>query len=272
MVVVDVGCRWGIPNRWAELAGTLLVYAFDADARECSRLQDTAPAGVTYVPYALGGKEASAQLHVTEEPACSSLFPPDELALSMFPALRIAGKVGVREVALHTLDGWADDAGVKAVDVIKLDVQGAELAVLRGAAKLLSTVRTIELEVTFNPIYAGQPLFGDVDKYLRNRGFRLWRLAHLVHYSREGQDARIQRSDRQFFDGELVEFKVGGGQITWGHAFYCAEEIARGNWTSSSVAMRDACAAELLGLDELVEPALARAAQLGHNHAAAPSG
>ena len=191
MVVVDVGCRWGIPDRWAELVGPLRVYAFDADPQECTRLQVAAPAGVTYVPYALGEEDRLAQLHVTEEPACSSLFPPDDLELAMFPDLRIASEVGVREVRLHTLDGWAKEAGVTAVDVLKLDVQGGELAVLRGAKNLLPTVRVIELEVTFNAIYAGQPLFGHIDEFLRSQGFRLWRLGHLVHYSREDQDAQV---------------------------------------------------------------------------------
>lgn len=180
MVVVDVGCRWGVSDRWAELVGPLRVYAFDADPEECARLQVAAPAGVTYVPYALGEEDGLAQLHVAEEPACSSLFPPDELALAMFPELRIASEVDVREVVLHTLDGWAKEAGVAAIDVLKLDVQGAELAVLRGAEEVLPTVRMIEVEVAFNPMYTGQPLFGDIDEFLRSQGFRLWRLAHLV--------------------------------------------------------------------------------------------
>lgn len=266
LTMVDVGCRWGIPDRWAEHAGSLRVYAFDADPQECARLQATAPAGVTYVPYALGSTAGAAELHMAEDPACSSLFPPDASALAMFPELHVASQVGLREVDLHTLDSWASEAGVSAVDAMKLDVQGAELAVLRGAERILATVRVIELEVTFNVIYAGQPLFGEIDEFLRSRGFRLWRLAHLVHYSREGKDARTRRADRQFFDGELVEFEVGGGQLTWGHAFYCAEGMVRGDWISPSAAVRDAYAAELLGLDEFVEPALTRAAKLRRDH------
>jgi FkbM family methyltransferase len=238
----------------------LRVYAFDADAEECARLQVNAPPYVTYVPYALGARDGLAPLHLTADPACSSLFPPDVEALALFPELHVASQVGQTEVAVHTLDGWAAEAGVTAIHVLKLDVQGAELAVLHGAAQLLPTMRIIEAEVTFNPIYSGQPLFGEIDAFLRNRGFLLWRLSHLVHYATEPQqNVVIRRSDRQFFDSKLVEFPVGGGQVMWGHAYYCARELVEGRWPDSTSALLDASAARLFSFDELVEPALDRA-------------
>jgi FkbM family methyltransferase len=241
----------------------LRVYAFDADPEECARLQADAPANVTYVPYALGDRAGTARLHLTADPACSSLFPPDGEALATFPELHVAAQIDTREIRLHTLDGWASEAGVAAVDVLKLDVQGGELAVLRGAERVLSTVRLIEAEVTFNPIYEGQPLFGELDVFLRDRGFLLWRLGHLVHYATERQHkVAVQRTDRQFFDSDPVDFPVGSGQLMWGHAYYCARELVRGGWTDAARAQSDAYAAKLFDFEELAEPALADALSL----------
>jgi len=263
LVVVDIGCRWGLPERWSASLEDLRVYAFDADPAECARLQAQAAANVTYVPLALGEREGAAPLHYTADPACSSLFPPDAHALATFPELHVIAPAGIGSVTIHTLNGWAESAGVTALDAIKLDVQGAELAVLRGASALLGTVRLIEAEVTFNPIYEGQPLFGALDAFLRDRGFVLWRLGHLVHYtSRSQQGVPVERVDRMFFDSEPVEFQVGAGQLTWGHAYYCTREMIDGSWSDPGAALLDARAADLFGFRELAEPAFARARDL----------
>ena len=58
-------------------------------------------------------------------------------------------------------------------DVIKIDVQGAELDVLMGGTDLLPGVKLVELEVEFNPQYRNQPLFHDVDKFMHDAGWSL---------------------------------------------------------------------------------------------------
>jgi FkbM family methyltransferase len=257
LALADVGCRWGIPEGWQGRGADLLVYAFDADAQECERLQAQAPEGVTYVPLALGEQARGATLHITADPGCSSLFRPDRDALETFRELASSAPVDQQEVSLQTLDDWAAASAVESIDVMKLDVQGAELAVLEGAERLLRDVRLIELEVTFNRIYEGQPLFGEVDSYMRDHGFVLWRLTHLVHYATDAQkDVDVKRVDRQFFDRALIDFPVGAGQLTWAHAYYCVPELIRGGWSDAHAALRDACAAELFGFQELVQPAL----------------
>jgi FkbM family methyltransferase len=255
LVLVDVGCRWGVPPEWT--SEDVQVFAFDADPEECRRLQATAPPNVTYVPHALAAADATRPLHVAVEPACSSLFPPDPDAVSTFPELRVLAPARRTDIEVRTLDSWAGGAGIDHVDVLKLDVQGAELEVLQGAERLLPTVRVIEAEVSLNPMYLGQPLFGDVDAFLRSRGFRLWRLGHLVHYSSPEHRPVAGRRDRQFFDGRLVEFQSGPGQLTWGHAYFCAEAMVHPQRRPAAERVRDAAAAVLLGLEELAghEPA-----------------
>ena len=55
---------------------------------------------------------------------------------------------------------------------MKLDVQGGELEVLKGSDNLLKDVKGICTEVSFVELYKKQALFGDVDTFLRKKGFK----------------------------------------------------------------------------------------------------
>jgi hypothetical protein len=79
-----------------------------------------------------------------------------------------------------------------------------------------------EVEVEFNPIYRGQPLFADVEAFLRADGFGLWRLGNLVRYASHPIVSQTVLSDMQAFDSRLVSFDAKGGQVFWAHAWYVA--------------------------------------------------
>jgi len=56
---------------------------------------------------------------------------------------------------------------------VKLDVQGFELPVLRGAEHGLARVQGMEIELSLAPLYHRQALVGEVIDYLEKRGFRM---------------------------------------------------------------------------------------------------
>ena len=56
---------------------------------------------------------------------------------------------------------------------MKLDIQGAELEVLKGAKKTLSNTLGLEIEVEFVHLYTNQPLFGDLYTFLSSHNFEL---------------------------------------------------------------------------------------------------
>jgi FkbM family methyltransferase len=262
-VVVDVGARWGAAERWTRFGPNVRVVGFDPDEEECARLTalEGADGRVSYVAAALGPADSTATLHVTAEPACSSLYPPDPDALRHRPELHVIRPVGTEQVRMTTLDGWWRSSGHHALDVLKLDTQGSELGVLQGGEAALAGVRLLEVEVEFNEIYAGQPLFGDVDRFLRDRGFVLWRLQHLVHYGTDEVDATATPvADEQFFDSQPVAVAGRGGQLYWGHAYFVRRELAfPGTAPSWQRAVRDAVAAVAYGFTDLALALLDRA-------------
>ena len=56
---------------------------------------------------------------------------------------------------------------------MKADVQGFELEVFRGGQATLAAAKALECELSFLPLYDGQPLFVDVVEWLRATGFAL---------------------------------------------------------------------------------------------------
>jgi FkbM family methyltransferase len=76
-------------------------------------------------------------------------------------------------VEATTLAQWSAEASVSSVDLVWMDLQGAELKALQGMGELLQNIKILYSEVEFKPMYLGQPLFGDIDKFLRKNGFRL---------------------------------------------------------------------------------------------------
>src|SRR5258707_15700586 len=96
---------------------------------------------------------------------------------------RVMRPIGTRPVEVTSLERWAATDGLTGFEFLKLDTQGADLDILRGAGPLLDGCLGVEVEVMFAPLYDGQPLFADVDSYLRSRGFTPWRLGNLAHYA-----------------------------------------------------------------------------------------
>jgi FkbM family methyltransferase len=65
-----------------------------------------------------------------------------------------------------------DSLGIKKIDFVHLDVQGAELKVLDGMGEVLDAVKMIWCEVATVSLYDGQPLKAEVEKYLSFKGFK----------------------------------------------------------------------------------------------------
>jgi FkbM family methyltransferase len=221
ITVVDVGARWGASDSWWRLPRLAKYVGFDPDPEECDRLNPLVPAdeNARFVPLALGRTHGTRDLHITVDPACSSLYPPDQRLAERYPGLRCTRRVETSAIDLVPLDAWTDAEGVSDVRFMKLDTQGSELDILRGAERTLEGCCGVQVEVEFSPIYEGQPLFSNVDTFLRRRGFALWRLTEKCHYAEDKLPGGSLADVSYFGDGE-VPFESGSGRLFWANAIY----------------------------------------------------
>lgn len=186
--LLDVGARGGIDSRWRPFYENIDVLAFEPDPEECASLNSKSfPYSIRFLPVALGASDGEqATLQICKQPGCSSLLQPNMEFCSNFPYGPAMEVVGEHPLVLSRMDTVCKNFSP---DVIKVDTQGTELDVLRGAGNLLDSVIAIELEVEFVPQYIGQSLFSDVDSFMRQQGFMLrglrrtnWRTtANYVH-------------------------------------------------------------------------------------------
>ncbi len=123
------------------------------------------------VPVALGAAESTGTLHISGRSTSSSLLEMNPLHLQVAPE---SGTVGEATVQIARLDDlYAELDLIGEALLLKLDVQGYEAEVLDGARETLSHVGVLEVELSFAPLYEGQPLFAELLAQLSESGFVL---------------------------------------------------------------------------------------------------
>lgn len=148
--------------------------------------------------------------HVTQFDPASSLFNPNIEFLSQFQALPTMCKtVETTEVQTTRLD---DIAEIGLCDFLKIDVQGGELDVLKGAQHLLENVIVIHCEVEFAAVYQDQPLFSEIDTHLRSARFELINLINAGYN-------RYQA---------LPGHGASGSRLLWAEAIYFKSPLSLG--------------------------------------------
>jgi Methyltransferase FkbM domain len=73
---------------------------------------------------------------------------------------------------MTSVDEWSLNNKIAAdIDFMKLNVQGAELEILKGAERALESVTGLQVEMSFVESYRGRPFFADIDVFLREHSF-----------------------------------------------------------------------------------------------------
>jgi FkbM family methyltransferase len=181
--LLDIGAAGEVEPRWRPFIQFLNYVGVEPDERSRSTLKNNKNEFKSYhvLPYALTAKKQTLNFNLCRKPEVSSLYEPNIEFLSRFLDVErfdIREKMSIDCVSL-------DSVYVPDVDFLKIDIQGAEDDVLKGASSCLSSALGLELEVEFIELYKDQPLFGDVCKTLSQHDFEFIDFIHLVRWERD---------------------------------------------------------------------------------------
>jgi FkbM family methyltransferase len=200
-VVLDVGANVGeTAARYRALFPAARVYCFEP-APECVdslRARFAGDPAVSVIAEAVSDTPGRAVLHLSEGATSHSLRTRSDRALYQPKGAALRDEV---EVPVTTLDHFCKEREIPHVDVLKLDVEGAERWALEGARGLLGaqSIGLVFLEVMFVEHYSGQSLYHELAALLAGFGYSLYDLYDLRH--------------------------ARNGQLRWGNAIFLSEEL-----------------------------------------------
>ena len=250
ITVLDIGARSGFQSVWDNSLYPVRVIGFEPDPEECRRLNlstnksEKTLVDAKYFPVALAGERGPRTLYLFNDRRLSSFFLPNKRWLKRFPLDKLLGKkafevVSQVELECLTLDEFDAEHLAGKADYIKLDTQGSELEILQGGSRVLGNVFAVCTEVEFGAIYNNQPLFADIDSFLRREGFTLFDL------------------NRHWWKRAVPESVFSRGQMVFADALYL-----RDYWNPSYIG---SYWSNVEGSPENVEKTIALSALLGYS-------
>jgi FkbM family methyltransferase len=201
LVIFDVGAYIGeVTAKYKQIFPHSTVYCFEPFLDSFQKLNQLCrDTSIKAHQIAFSDKEGTTTFHINVDLSCNSLLPPTESEYKCYSAKSI--KDGEIQVETNTIDNFCFDSDISGIDILKLDVEGAEVKVLDGASEMLSkqAIKLIYSEVMFIPHYTQGCLFHELTTFLSKYGYTLFNFYHL-------------RSARN-------------GQLRWGNAIFLSPEI-----------------------------------------------
>jgi FkbM family methyltransferase len=196
-VIFDVGAHHGeTVHEYKALFPTATIYSFEPFPESFAVLQNAADQyeGVHAVRLALADQAGVAEFSVNCNSATNSLLPVAAEAARTWGNL-VKSRSTVR-VATETLDAFCESHGIDSIDLLKLDVQGGEPLVLRGAERMLrrQAVRIVYAEIITVPCYAQQLQLDEFLRMMREYGFTL----HNFYDPHSSDAGRLKQVDAIF--------------------------------------------------------------------------
>jgi len=213
LVVVDVGARKGFEKHWDHYAAQINLIGFEPNEdsyKEC--IERKSSPQTSYYPFALDRKKGQKKFYITSYLSACGFYEPDKKIVKRFGSEDIFNITEVLKVQTIDLDSFCEEYKIQNVDFIKLDTEGSELDILKGAERTLkNSILGISVEVEFIKMYIDQPLFSDIDQYLRSLNFELYDL----------DLNRKTRSSLSPYSGSNMNI----GQLVQGQALYLRDAV-----------------------------------------------
>lgn len=195
--VIDIGARGGFAPYWSHYKDCLDIIGFDPDSQQEKLSKGHCKAK------ALSGDGKERTFYVIRYPGSSGFYPPNIKFTDRLQNRDYLNIIDTVELQTITLDSLK-----LAPDFIKLDTEGSELEILQGGAETLKHALGVSVEVGFNELFKGQPLFRDVDVWLSKQGFTLYDLAtSRLSRMQPGKTGMSSKNEGQLIVGQALYFR-----------------------------------------------------------------
>lgn len=213
LVGIDVGARGEINTDLIPIGKGVEWYCLEPDIDAPRDPQTGRWKHVTYIPTAAAAREENISINLYRQRGCSSKFFANPEMAARFSRSAYYELDGNIVLEAKPLDELILSSNERPASFMKIDVQGMEVECFEGARRLLENeLLAIRTEVSFIPMYLGQPLFSEVEFALRPYGFQPMRWLE-QHDWRRNSRAKLPR----LADGELP---YSMGQLSHGDVVF----------------------------------------------------
>ena len=181
--IYDLGANVGT---WSRLAHALIphaqIHAFEPIPEYQNQYQRNCNQITTAQLHKVGVGNTNGEQTFNLAGHSSSFFNVTKELTAMFPNEK---KVGEIQVNMVRLDDYVQRNAIPLPDLMKLDVEGFELEVLKHAITCMKHCRFIILEVSFIERHLGQPLFHDVIGFMASKGYEVFAFPYKMPLSKK---------------------------------------------------------------------------------------
>ena len=174
-VIFDIGANRGdTAIKYSNLFPKATIFAFEPFEETFKKLKDNVKdyPNINIYNFAISDKIGETFFYSNKNEDTNSILPSSKIGLSSDEQVKTIGQTIINT---DTIDAFCLSHKIDKIDILKMDIQGAELMALTGAKKILAEkkIDLIYTETYFRRQYNTQPLFHEISKFLADYGYYL---------------------------------------------------------------------------------------------------